>query len=559
MKFLKKPIFLLVAILLLATSLRTYNLGKVPQSLNWDEVALGYNAFSILKTGHDEYGKFLPVVLQSYDDYKPALYTYFAIPFVALLGLTEAAVRLPSATAGVAAVFIIYFIVLELLGERKLKLFDHEVNATTIALLTSFFLAISPWHIQFSRIAFESNVGLTLNLFVFLLFLKALKKPMLLPLSFIVAALNIHLYQSERVFSPLLIIVLSLIFYKKLLTFKKWVYASIIAAFIVALPLVLYILTNNNALMRAKGVSIFSSQELVSRSSKKLLQDDSTGNIIGKILDNRRLEFGKSAVAGYISHFDLNWLFISGDIARHHAPFMGLLYLFELPFLLIGIYVLIFLKIEKKYKIAFFSYFLLVPIPASITSGVPHAVRTLNFEGTWELFIALGFISSVFFVFNQKVKFKNYFFKLLAIIYLLFIILNISYFLNQYFVQLNYYDAKDWLYGYKKVILYVDPIHQNYDKVVVENTSPLDQSYMFFLFYLKVDPAYYQSLGGTASGGFAEIHKGFYNYVFEPIATSKEQGKILLVGKPADISENKGTRRTIFYPDGTSAIAISEK
>ena len=188
MRILKKPILLLISILILAASLRTYNIGKVPLSLNWDEVALGYNAYSILKTGHDEYGKFLPVVLQSYDDYKPALYSYFDIPFIAILGLTEEAVRLPSATAGVAAVAIIYFIVLEILGERKIKIWDHEVNATTIGLVTSLFLAISPWHIQFSRIAFESNVGLTLNLLAFLLFLKALKKPMFLPLSFMIAA-----------------------------------------------------------------------------------------------------------------------------------------------------------------------------------------------------------------------------------------------------------------------------------------------------------------------------------------------------------------------------------
>jgi 4-amino-4-deoxy-L-arabinose transferase-like glycosyltransferase len=559
MKILKKPILLLISILILAASLRTYNIGKVPLSLNWDEVALGYNAYSILKTGHDEYRKFLPVVLQSYDDYKPALYSYFDIPFIAILGLTEEAVRLPSATAGVAAVAIIYFIVLEILGERKIKIWDHEVNATTIGLVTSLFLAISPWHIQFSRIAFESNVGLTLNLLAFLLFLKALKKPMLLPLSFMVAALNIHMYQSERVFSPLLMIILSLIFFKKLLSFKKWVFVSIIAAVVVAMPLALYILTNNNALLRAKGVSVFSSQELVSRSSKKLLQDNASGNTLGKILDNRRIEFGKATVAGYISHFDLNWLFVSGDIARHHAPFMGLLYLFELPFLLIGIYFLIFLKIDKRYKYAFFAYFLLVPIPASITSGVPHAVRTLNFEGTWELFIALGCIASILFVLKQKSKYKSIVFKLFSIFYLLFTILNIFYFLNQYFVQLNYYDAKDWLYGYKQVISYVDSIHKNYDKVVVENTSPLDQSYMFFLFYLKVDPSYYQSLGGTKTAGFREIHKGFYNYVFEPVRETKEQGKLLLIGKPSDILDRSTNSKTIYYPDGTPAISIGEK
>jgi hypothetical protein len=105
----------------------------------------------------------------------------------------------------------------------------------------------------------------------------------------------------------------------------------------------------------------------------------------------------------------------------------------------------------------------------------------------------------------------------------------------------------------------VDSIHKNYDKVVVENTSPLDQSYMFFLFYLKVDPSYYQSLGGTKTAGFREIHKGFYNYVFEPVRETKEQGKLLLIGKPSDILDRSTNSKTIYYPDGTPAISIGEK
>ena len=164
MKFLKKPIILFFVVLLIASILRLYDLGKVPKSLNWDEVALGYNAYSILKTGADEYGKFMPVVLQSYDDYKPALYTYLAIPTVGFLGLTELAVRLPSVLAGIGAVAIVYFLVLQIIGNKSVNIAGKEVSPYVIALTASFFLAISPWHIQFSRIAFESNVGLTINL-----------------------------------------------------------------------------------------------------------------------------------------------------------------------------------------------------------------------------------------------------------------------------------------------------------------------------------------------------------------------------------------------------------
>src|SRR3989344_1501138 len=94
MKKLSKLLF--VSIILIAFVLRFWQLGNVPPSPDWDEVSLGYNALSIMQTGKDEYGQSLPVILRSFDDYKPALYTYLVIPFIKVFGLTTLAVRLPS-------------------------------------------------------------------------------------------------------------------------------------------------------------------------------------------------------------------------------------------------------------------------------------------------------------------------------------------------------------------------------------------------------------------------------------------------------------------------------
>lgn len=558
MRIFQKPLIILFAILVLAGFLRTYDLGITPLSLNWDEVALGYNAKSILTTGRDEYGAFLPVVLRSYDDYKPALYAYLDIPFVAILGLTEQAVRLPSSIAGVIAVALVYFLVRLLLGTKKISIGEVEIKSEYVALLVSLLLSISPWHIQFSRIAFESNVGLTINIAVFLFFLKGLKKPAYLPFAFGLAALNLHMYQSERVFSPLLVIVLSIIFIKKVIDNKKILALSIVTAVLVALPLGVYILSNNNALMRAKGVSIFAEQSIVKRSSEKLLRDEAEGNIIGKILDNRRVEYVKAVGYGYISHFDLNWLFITGDITRHHAPFMGLLYIFEFPLLLVGIYTLVFLKIDKRYKMSFFAYFLLVPVPASITSGVPHAVRTLNFAWTYELMIALGIFAIIIFVKTRKKGLLKYLFLAISGLYCVLALLNISYYFNQYFSQMNYFTAQDWLYGYKQAIKYVSVNANKYDKIVVENEIPFDQSYMFFLFYLNIDPAKYQKLGGTLSGGWKEKHKGFDNYTFEPTSGANYTGRVLYVGRPQEASLHQ-VKYKVRYPNGQEAISVFEK
>ncbi|MBI3282756.1 hypothetical protein HYZ70_01635, partial [Candidatus Curtissbacteria bacterium] len=96
----------LAVILILAAFLRFYQLGQNPPSLDWDETAHGYNAYSILKTGRDEYGYKLPLSFRSFDDYKPPIYTYLVVPSVAIFGLSDFAVRFPSAVLGVLAVLV---------------------------------------------------------------------------------------------------------------------------------------------------------------------------------------------------------------------------------------------------------------------------------------------------------------------------------------------------------------------------------------------------------------------------------------------------------------------
>lgn len=523
--------FILLGILIVASLLRLIKLDSVPISPDWDEVSLGYNAYSIMQTGRDEYGKFLPVVLRSFDDYKPALYSYLAIPSIKILGLNVFSVRLPSAIFGILAVFGTFFLVKQLFKKDS------------IALLTSFLLAISPWHIQFSRVAFESNVGLTFNIFAVLFFLKGLNRPIFLTVSALLMALNLYVYQSEKVFTPLLALALIIIFRKEILSIpKKFIITAFIAGLLIALPMVSFLLTNKNSLERARGVSILS-EPYPAGESQKTLDDKNNNDKLGFIFDNRRVFYAKEIISGYLSHFDLNWLFVRGDIARHHAPNMGLLYIFELPFLLIGIY--FFLKKDYgKTKLLVLCWFLITPIPASITSGVPHAVRTLNFLPTFQIFTALG----IFYSFSIIRKYRLLYFLLI-----IFGIFNFSYFLDQYFVQQNIFNASEWQYGYAQTISNIN--YDKYKKVVVSNEGPMDQSYMFFLFYLKYPPKDYQKQGEFASGGFRENHK-FGKFEFRPIAWEKEvkSKNTIYVGKQSDFGQDAKVLNVVHYPNGTEAM-----
>ena len=535
---------LLFGIIILASVLRLWQLGKIPPSPDWDEAALGYDTYSIIHTGRDEFGKFLPVVLRSFDDYKPALYAYLAIPSVVISGLTVFAVRFPSAVMGIIAVLAVFLLIREFFENYKYK--------DQLSLTVSFLFAISPWSIQFSRLGFESNVGDAFNILMTLFFLKGLKKSRFFYLSVFFAGLNVYVYQSEKVFTPLLLLALVLIYRKKIFALsKKYLLSIIILGLIVVAPMIVYILGNREALLRVTGTSVFSYQTELLK-IQRLEQDKGNNDIFGLLLDNRRVVYAYAIASGYLSHFGFNWLFITGDISRHHAPGVGLLYLFEFPFILIGIYQLIFGDFEKKTKFAVLAWFLLAPLPASITTGVPHAVRTLNFLPVFQIFSALGILSA--FIFISKYKKMKLFFYL---VFIAVFILNVVYYLDQYFVQLNYYTSQDWQYGYKQAVDEVVLLRDKYSQIVISDAQPLDKSYMFFLFYLKYPPSDYQKIGEISSGSFVS-HHSFGKYVFRPIDWQKDSFRknILYVGSPGEIPKGVTPLKTIDNLDGTPAIEI---
>jgi len=553
----KLSLFFLFSIVMTASVLRLWQLGKIPISPDWDEVALGYNAYSIMQTGRDEYGKFLPIILRSFDDYKPALYAYLTMPAISIVGLNVVAVRLPSAIFGILTVLATFFLIRELFKKDNL------------ALLTAFLLAISPWHIQFSRVAFEANVGVALNVFGILFFLKSFHKQWFLFLSAIMFGLGLYVYQSEKVFIPLLLTILMIIFRKQFCAIKKkYILISFLILIILFFPLIYISLANKDVLARARDVSIFSNRSIIELNVKRIARDRENNDLLGLVFDNRRVEFVKNTARGYLSHFDLNWLFVKGDIARHHAPGMGLLYLVELPFLLIGIYSLIFGGFDKKVKTFLTLWLLIAPIPPSVTNDIPNAVRALNFLPTFQIFTAIGILAAIKKVSSikypafakasagkQASKFKHVFFLGLILVFLF----NFSYYLNQYFVQQNYFHARYWQYGYENIVNYASFIQKNYKKIVVSNTATMDQSYIFFLFYLKYDPARYLKEGGTASGKI-EGRNQFANFEFRKFNYNEEKEKnILLIGSTFDFQEVYKTIHEANYPDKSIAIKIVEK
>lgn len=535
-----KTKYILIAILVLATSLRFWQLGSVPISPDWDEASLAYNSYSLVTTANDEYGDFLPVVLKSFGDYKPALYAYISAPFVLVFGISTFAIRFPSMVLGVLSVFLTFLLIKELFKNER------------IALFSAFVFAVSPWHIQFSRTAFEANLGVFLNILTALLFIKGLKRPYLLILSAITIGLSIYSYQSEKIFAPLFMFGLILIYRKDLIGLgKKYVLPFLIAGVLIVSPMLVSIVKNPESLNRARSTSFIAESRFFPHTAERLSFDLQNKDYFGLVLDNRRVVYLRQAIGAYLSHYNPNWLFIEGDLPRHHAPNMGLLYIWDFPFLLLGLYFLVFSKFSIRTKIFIFSWFFLAPIPASVTNDVPHAVRTLNFLPTYQIFIALGLYSAYNWV-NIAIKTKVFRYTVLFLV-ILAGLFNFGYYLNQYFSQQNYYFSKDWQYGYMDAVSYVSTQKDNYQKIVVSNEVPLDQSYIFFLFYLKYPPRDYQHLK-TSVG-----NHNFDKFEFRKIDWDKDKSlrNTLFVGRSGDIKDGQ-VLKNINYLNGEEAIVIAK-
>lgn len=540
---------MLALIVIIGTFLRFYELGVNPPSLTWDEASLGYNAYSILKTGSDEYGTFLPLSIRSFDDYKPPMYVYLTIPSVAVFGLNEFAVRFTSAAVGVLTVIAMYFLVKELLFKWKEKLGER------IALVAAFFLAISPWHLQFSRAAFEGNIGLFFLMAGLWLFLQGLKNSKLFLVSMLFFILSLYSYHSFRLLMPLLLGFLAIVFWKDLVRKRIISFAAFILFMLFAAPVYLSFLTTQESGSRLSMVTIFSDPNLIESSIAQIELAKNNNDLIGILLGNRRLVFGLAVVKGYLDHFNPDFLFLHGDGGvQHHAVDMGMLYLWDLPFILLGIYVL--LNRRSRYIAVIFILFLFAPLPAAITTGTPHPVRAIAMVPGLHIFAAVGVVFFVERLLGSKYRFYR---SVLLVVVFFALTFNIMYYSYQYYVRTPIIYGYFWQYGYKQTVKYAKEHESRFDKILI--TYKYDQPYIYYLFYNKIDPSWYQKNWDYNKNGQVDRFKRIIGkYEFRDIDWSKDKNipNALIIASPDEVPQETAVTQEIRFPDGRLAFKIIE-
>ena len=531
-------------IILLSIVLRFYLLGVNPPSLTWDEASIGYNAYSILNTAKDEYGNFLPLSFRSFDDFKPPVYVYLTVPAVFVFGLTEFAVRFPAAVFGVLSVIVVYFLTREIFCSWDKK--KREI----ISLTASLFLCISPWHLQFSRAAFEGNIGMFFLITSLLFFLKALKKPLFfLPFAFCLI-LSMYSYHSFRLINPILLVALLILFHRELLRRKLIVVISVAIIVLSSIPIYAGFINPQGTGARLSMVTIFSDEKLIKQSLDKVATARQQNDIVSEVLYNRRLIFIPQILKGYFDHFRFDFLFLRGDGGvQHHAYNMGMLYLWDFPFIILGIVFLI-KKLNKRILVLII-LFLLGPLPASITSGTPQPIRAIVMIPAFQIFSAVGFVSLWFLLSKKKL-----FGKSIIVVLVLLLGINIYYYLYSYYITTPIKYGYFWQYGNKQAIFYARANENKYKKIVM--TYSYDQPYIYYLFYNKIDPSWYQKNWNYTETGevyrfYRKIGKyEFYNINYE---REKEFKNTLIIGTPQEILDTN-TIYEINFPDGRIAYKI---
>lgn len=524
---------LLGLVIFLGTMLRFYMLGSIPNSLDWDEVSLGYNAYSILETGKDEYGQLLPLSIRSFGDYKPPLYVYLDVLPIKLFGLTPFAVRFPSALLGSLSIIFVFLLVYELFRKEKYR--------WHLAFFTTLFFSFSPWSIQFSRIAFEANVGLFFVILGAWIFIKGLHthRNIFFFLSVLSFALSIYSYHSEKLFSPLLLLGL-VISAKDFFLKRKLLLVGIFTFFLL---LNVPWLTMQGATQRGQGV-LFTSQQLqlLQTVNKQIEEDQVHNDSLNTLVHNRRLVFINTFAKSYLSHFDPNFLFITGDNARHHAPGVGVLYLTCFPLIIVGMFFLIRKRVSNAFVV--FYWFLIAPIASALAIDAPSAVRSLVFLPIWHLFEAAGL--TYLFASNLNRRIVRFGFYL----FLFLFVGNVFYFLHQYFVHTNTDNGQYWQYGYKEAI---SELQNEKDKKIFF-ANDIEQGYAFYLFYNTYDPSVYIKEGGS------ERRKdpcfSIANAYFGECREKMEKKDYYITGKTPSDSDRYKEIKNFNYLNGEKAITI---
>ncbi len=475
-------------------------MGTLPIPLFGDELDVGYHALSLFHSLRDYTGHFLPTYIQSLAEWRTPLLMYITAPFVGLLGTTAFAVRLPVALLGILNVYQVYLLANLLFPKTvilKLRTINYELKTGTIAALI---LALTPWHLHYSRAAFESTLLLTLLLWGVIWYLHSLQSfrfpYRLFPIPFI---LTLYTYSTATVFTPLLLLAL-LIIYRPV----KWrPFIFNLVFFTPFLIPFLYYFFTGAAGNRFQGISIFTDNHLIDQIITTRTEPWVTNNLFETFFHNKYLAYSVAFLRNYFSSFSPQFLFLYSDTYfRHSIGNFGALLWSTAPFFLVGLYAL-FHDFKNPTHRFIFAWTLLAPIPAALTQGgATHATRLFVLVLPLILITALG-AHYCFKLLHHRLK------VIILPLFLLATALNFSAYWHNYSAHYRFLSATYWNYGFDDIFTKLIPYQKSAHKIYINDTY--QPAIIAFAFYTAFPPEIFQKHTDNLK---TETDADFFGYQF---------------------------------------------
>lgn len=477
-------------IFIIGVFFRLINFPGIPSGLNQDEVAAGYEAFSILHTHADKWGNIFPAYFSAWGSGQSVLLSYLQIPFIHFLGLNVLSIRLPSVILGILILPLIYLVTKEW--------FDKKT-----ALISLIMASLLPWPSMISRWGLEANIlpfFTLLGLYLVTLSIKIYQKnklnfrdKLIILFSFLPFSLGFYSYGLSLI-PGFLFLLIFLVLYRRIITKHKWLAVSSIAIFILTSLPILFFIVKNNIL----GHSLFFEKylpfsiPLLQSSRLNQINDDWITTIASNIY---------FVVAGFPD--SISW--------NNDSVFLPL-GLFSFPFFIIGLIILAKSKLINHLKLttdstsalalililSFSPLLLFVPMNTTRSNSILYVVIIM---------IAFGITSLEAKIADSN--FKKYFVKIIVSWIILYGLV----------FQFNY----NFLYP-KKVEAEFNRNIENTLKLAKDKSLPDEQvyltkevliNYVFPLFVFQIDPQYFRNNSQISldSGGY-NVYK-FDNFVYD--------------------------------------------
>jgi len=445
-------LFFFVGIFIAGAFLRLYKLDKIPPSLNWDEVAAAYNAYTIKKWSKDEWGKTLPVVFTSFRDDKRPVHIYFTSIIFDFFGVSDFTARFSSALVG------IFMIPLFLLFGKL------YFGSNLAGLLSAFAIAFSTYEIHYSRGLWEAHFALfflVLGLVLFKASLSKKGKKIFLPFSYFSFGLSLLSYHSALVVVPPLVFLLTLFFIRSLNRMTRW-FALSFFIFLVFIGLLFFE-------PRLLGIARINQNKLAEEIIAKTYLFQKTHNLFLGQLEYRAKD--------YKNYFSYQYLFIYGSKSPRAS--MGYGGLFARTIFFLAFFGSIFLLLQKRFSelLLILIWFLLAPLPAVFAGGEPNATRAIFMLGPPEILAGFGLYSIV--SLSKKLYIRVFLIFLSASLILIEVLPQIDSYFKKYAID----QAIEWQYGMREIVEFTNE-NPHYKKVYMDIVR--QQPYIFFLWYGKI-------------------------------------------------------------------------